>query len=240
MNPKQYYTFNRDLRHGQPVPEPHEAVGNGHRPIPLFGHETYPQVALSLVQRYCRPRKCLDVGCGDLSFLRMCLSLGAECHGVDIVSFPAWKRYREISTTRVDLNEELLPFPQETFSVVSMLAVLEHVFDPFQAIEEVGRVLQPGGHLVVAVPNISYLRISLPLIFGRFPITSSRSTWERRAWDGYHLHNFTRERLEWLVTEFAGLKPMTCKGSGRFWKLRSLCPSVLTGDLILLAQKPGN
>ena len=100
--------------------------------------------------------------------------------------------------------------------------------------------MRPGGHLMIAVPNIAYLRITIPLLFGRFPLTSSPISWDKPAWDGYHLHNFTRERLEWLVREFAGLRPITCKGSGRFWRLRSLCPSVLTGDLILLAQKPGD
>jgi ubiquinone/menaquinone biosynthesis C-methylase UbiE len=139
---------------------------------------------------------------------------------------------------RVNLDEETLPFPAETFSLVSMLMVLEHVFDVFHAVEEANRVLRPGGHLIVAVPNISYMRITIPLLFGRFPVTSTKDTWDELAWDGYHLHNFTRERLEWLVESFGRLRTVMCKGSGRLWRIRSLLPSLLSGDLILLAQKP--
>ena len=237
MNATEYYTKNRHF-HYPDIPGSPIASENSNGSLRGFlRRPSEPEVALGMVRRYCRPSISLDIGCSNLDFLKSLRSLGATCFGVDIVPFPAWKRNKDINTAVLNLDQESLPFPDRTFTFISMLMVLEHLFDPFHAVQEASRVLRPGGRLMIAVPNIAYLRITIPLLFGRFPVTSSPTSWDKPAWDGYHLHNFTRDRLEWLVTEFAGLRPITCKGSGRLWRLRSLCPSVLTGDLILLAHK---
>jgi SAM-dependent methyltransferase len=45
-----------------------------------------------------------------------------------------------------------LPFADDSFDVVTMLDVLEHLRDDCCALEEVHRVLRPGGALVMSVP----------------------------------------------------------------------------------------
>ncbi|MFC1544759.1 class I SAM-dependent methyltransferase [Gemmatimonadota bacterium] len=50
----------------------------------------------------------------------------------------------------VDLN-----FPDESFDCVLLLEVLEHTFHPRGLIREIHRVLKPGGHLIISVPNAS-------------------------------------------------------------------------------------
>ncbi len=46
-----------------------------------------------------------------------------------------------------------LPFPNESFEVVTMLAVLEHLHHPQAMLQEIARVLKPSGALVLTVPS---------------------------------------------------------------------------------------
>lgn len=49
--------------------------------------------------------------------------------------------------------DERLPFPDESFDVVTMLAVLEHLSRPREIVQEISRVLRPGGQVVLTVPS---------------------------------------------------------------------------------------
>ena len=51
---------------------------------------------------------------------------------------------------------EHLPFPAESFSLILSHEVLEHVQDDRLAVEEMVRVLQPGGRITLFVPNRGY------------------------------------------------------------------------------------
>ena len=45
------------------------------------------------------------------------------------------------------------PFPDETFDVVTMLDVIEHLSDPASSLRKIYRLLKPGGWLYVVTPN---------------------------------------------------------------------------------------
>jgi ubiquinone/menaquinone biosynthesis C-methylase UbiE len=55
-----------------------------------------------------------------------------------------------------------LPFPAASFDVVFTCSVLEHLVDPIQALQEIGRVLKPGGLIGVSSTDWSEPLISPP------------------------------------------------------------------------------
>ena len=96
----------------------------------------------------------LDVGCGVGQVVRTLNEKGFQAHGVD-VSAP------NIAAAESSLcsiyDGRTLPFPDATFSAVGAFNVLEHVEEPIVFLDEMKRVLQPGGRMVVSSPN--FLRV---------------------------------------------------------------------------------
>ena len=106
--------------------------------------------ALPVVRRY---PACvmLDIGCGwEARLLRAIEPYIARGYGIDRKAPPV--KTDKLTVTRGEL-ESRLPFDDESFDVVSMLAVLEHLNDPLSMLKEVKRVLRPAGALVMTVPS---------------------------------------------------------------------------------------
>jgi 2-polyprenyl-3-methyl-5-hydroxy-6-metoxy-1,4-benzoquinol methylase len=105
----------------------------------------------------------LDFGCGGGSFLQRMHQLGWRVTGLD-ASRAAVERIRN----QLGLNALVgsLPRPEladGSFDTVTMWHSLEHVHDPMAVLRDAHRLLEPGGRLLVAVPNID----SIPFrVFG--------------------------------------------------------------------------
>lgn len=112
--------------------------------------------------RYLRIRKVLphvgvnsrvlDIGCGsDGSMLRALGPHIKEGIGIDIRANEA--RKGNISIRRGSFDGAALPWLDNSFDCVTLLAVLEHVDDRALLLREIRRVLKPGGALVITVPT---------------------------------------------------------------------------------------
>ena len=179
----------------------------------------------------------LDIGCGDGSLLWSLAGKFNRGTGVDIaMRSPVWKQIEGRDKIPMDVVvaniDEGLSFKPSSYEVVTCIATLQHVFDPIHCMKEMTRVLRPGGYLVLQVPNIVYIRYRLNILFGSFP----RISW-REGWDGGTLHYFTKSSISRLLADH-DFQIRQLSGSGSLCALRNWWPGLLTGDLIILAQKP--
>lgn len=102
-----------------------------------------------------RPR-ILDVGCGTGANLEMLGQFG-DAEGVD-VSAEALSFCRQRGLENVRLGEAAkLPYPDESFDLVTGLDVVEHLDDDLAGLSEMRRVLKPGGRAFLFVPAFMFL-----------------------------------------------------------------------------------
>ena len=92
----------------------------------------------------------LEAGCGRGEFLQGFASLGLNTTGLDACASTN-KSGSEVHI--VDLEQEPIPFPDNTFDVVFSKSFIEHLFHPERFLREAGRVLKPDGLLLTMVPE---------------------------------------------------------------------------------------
>lgn len=93
--------------------------------------------------------KLLDVGAGNNAFVDEANARGIDAWGQDLAEQAAGPR------TFVG-PLQAIAFPTESFDVVTMHDVLEHVPDPVAFLHEVRRILKPGGKLIVDFPRFHH------------------------------------------------------------------------------------
>ena len=189
--------------------------------------------------------KILDAGCGSGSLAFNMINKFNQVYGVDIspsrieeAKIIAAEKFGETNNFNFsvcNMNEKI-KFPDNMFDAVTSIATIEHVFDPYSVLEEIHRVLTPGGILIAEVPNVAYLRQRFGLLFGKLPVTSSPYNWKEIGWDGGHLHYFTKKTFCRLL-EDCGFKILKVTGSGLLGKFRNFYPSLLTGNICVKAKK---
>ena len=95
----------------------------------------------------------LDVGCNGGTTGVQLLQKNCYVKGVDIVAELVEKAKKRGVFAEVGEAEDLSRYPGSSFDVVICTEVLEHLFDPLEAIAEAFRVLKPGGKYIVTVPH---------------------------------------------------------------------------------------
>ena len=94
----------------------------------------------------------LDIGCGRGEFLRGFINCGAQGFGVDR-STAAQKYCPQAELRTADLENDPLPYSDNTFDVVYSKSVIEHFYYPERLVQEMFRVLKPGGLIITLCPD---------------------------------------------------------------------------------------
>jgi SAM-dependent methyltransferase len=144
----------------------------------------------------------LEDGCGVGSYLARLAEQASLAVGLEIELERAREAHAKGPSTLGGVGEHL-PFPASTFDLVLSHEVLEHVQDDQQAVNEIIRVLKPGGRLALFVPNRGYPFETHGLYwkgtyhFGNIPLIN----YLPRAWRDRlapHVNIYTRKDLERL------------------------------------------
>jgi SAM-dependent methyltransferase len=144
-----------------------------------------------LLSEVGRGDRALDLGCGAGTFAAMLAAAGAVVTGVEVAE-AALSRARaahpELDFRLVPLDGPL-PFDDGEFDLIWASEVIEHVADTERWLQEVARVLAPGGRLLVTTPN--HPRAAL----------AARGIEHYSEPFGDHLHLYTRGSLATALTD---------------------------------------
>lgn len=186
---------------------------------PLFFGQ-HPAVVEFLVRNYSRhSKKILDIGARRSPYTR---SLQGLVVGIDLPSQDDSKLGFNYSSLQQFSNGhhfalfgsgECLPFKPDTFDVVIMIEVIEHIKEDRQALTEIHAVLKTDGILIISTPNGE-----------TFPKPAK-----------YHIRHYRPEELKKLIDDLFNIKlfwPLFPKGKLWHESIKSLSDMLNQKDII--------
>lgn len=145
--------------------------------------------------------KALDVGAG----LGKCMIALANV-GFDTYGFEPSQPFYERALSKMNIGQEKLKlgmiedmdYEPESFDLITMGAVVEHLYHPAYCIEKAFKWLKPGGLIFIEVPSSKYLMQRLVNIFYRLTGTTFVSNISPMH-QPFHLYEFSLKSFEKLA-----------------------------------------
>ena len=141
---------------------------------------------LILLNSFKNERKSvLDFGAGTGDFLKVCKNNGWAVLGIE----PSEEARENAAKKGIHLKESLSDVTNQKFDIITLWHVLEHVANLKSTVETLKNLLEPGGRIIVAVPNYK----------------SYDATFYKEHWAGYdvprHLWHFSQKAIHKLFSE---------------------------------------
>jgi SAM-dependent methyltransferase len=118
-------------------------------PRGYFDWHDEPGYYRDIVDHFRPPDRMLDVGCGT-AWLQ---DHFPDYVGIDLSEEAVAHAQALGRNAFVHDVEQPLPFEDDSFDAVIVKDLLEHVLDPVGVVQEIGRVLRPGGHVFASSPD---------------------------------------------------------------------------------------
>ncbi len=143
--------------------------------------------------------KILDIGCGTGAFLHIMQAAGWQITGLE-PDETARRKAQELYQLQPDTPEKLFVQQPASFNAITMWHVLEHVHELHNYINQLEKLIAPGGKIIIAVPNY----------------TSNDAAIYKEYWAAYdvprHLYHFSPEAMRQLLGQYnltvKKIKPM--------------------------------
>lgn len=148
---------------------------------------------LAFVRRWAGQGRLLDVGCSTGLFLARARAIGFEVAGVEFSAASAQFARDHFDIAVTDGDIAALDCAPESFDLLTMFDVIEHVRDPAADIAAAHRLLRPGGLFILSTPNLD----------GLFPMLSQPLAQTLGYWPHpeppWHLYQFSVRTLSAML-----------------------------------------
>ncbi|MBI4136788.1 class I SAM-dependent methyltransferase [Candidatus Roizmanbacteria bacterium] len=167
-------------------------------------HQERYKIILQEIMKLNLPKnsRVLDIGCYPLHLFTALQREPFEFKMNGIAS--NHEPVTEENIAQLNIEKEKLPFKKETFDLVLMTEVVEHLtVDPRAYLTEVKRVLKNNGYLLITTPNAAHLKNRMKLLSGKSAHFPLEQLLETNVDDEsiYFRHNreFTMEELKMIL-----------------------------------------
>ncbi|MDM8520991.1 class I SAM-dependent methyltransferase [Anaerolineales bacterium HSG6] len=136
------------------------------------------------VKTFIPDKKILDLGCGVGYGTLLLANTAKQAVGLDRAFEPLKSNSFSTSPIFVNGNSERLPFPDNSFDIVISLQVIEHIQDDSNYLQEIKRIILPGGTFIVSTPN-----------------KASRLWPYQPPFNPYHVREYDQDALKGVLTK---------------------------------------
>ena len=142
--------------------------------------------------------KVLDVGCSNGKFAEALIHFkSCIVDGVEPDKGDATKAKKIMRTVATSFMEQALDneFKREQYDSIVFLDVIEHLYEPAQALRALHDHLKPGGNIIFSIPNMAHASVRIMLLGGDFNYGNTGLL------DNTHLHFYTRDEIIGVFSE---------------------------------------
>lgn len=142
---------------------------------------------VSLINKFSKKGKILDIGCGTGEFLKACLKNGWEITAIE-PNENAWEN--SVINTNNNFYKDVLSLKNKnTYDVITLWHVFEHLYNPNEIIKKLKSLIKDEGVIILAVPNYE----------------SYDAQHYKEFWAGYdvprHLYHFSQSSIKTLIKQ---------------------------------------
>jgi 2-polyprenyl-3-methyl-5-hydroxy-6-metoxy-1,4-benzoquinol methylase len=190
--------------------------------------QTGRELAQYAAGRLGRPGRMLEIGCG-----RGDLLLGAREEGWAVVGIEMTPAFADVAAAngivvhREPVESSTVFTDGGVYDAVLIAGVLEHLYDPLQALRRARSIMRPGGLVFIDVPN----EWSVPLRLGNLYMRCRGRRWATNlspTFPPYHVVGFTPQSLRRALetTGFRVVELSTPRWTNALFKSRSAWESL--------------
>lgn len=164
-----------------------DLLERGYTPEKINDYEIfiYPYILEKICKVSSKDISILDAGAGTGHILFPLMRKGYKnLYAVDIENeMEEFFKKLKINFRQVDLEKDILPYPEEKFDVIFSKNVIEHMVNPSRMMKEFYRVLKKGGILIIITDDW-------------------RKTYKTFYRDPTHVHPYDKEGIKRLLTMY--------------------------------------
>lgn len=136
---------------------------NYNRVIPSSSLDRFRWVEYQI--KKCKVGKILDVGAGEMPFKNLAVKLGFDYRSHDFEKYSGNSespglQNKDWLNSGHDLVCDIMEIPEDSYELIIITEVLEHVPDPAAAMAKISKLLAPDGKILITVPFSSRMHQS--------------------------------------------------------------------------------
>ena len=156
-----------------------------------------------------RPENLLDVGCATgertkriAKHLHVNLN---QTYGLDSDEKRVVECRKTFQAELVDLEVDAIPYESDTFDLVICNQVLEHLKNATKVVDEIIRVTNKNGYIILGIPNLAHLINRIYLLLGIQPMCI--------AIGSSHIRGFTHKGFMQMLKAIEPVRFIDCTGA---------------------------